>query len=174
MYALGDRRPVLEGDQHFLAPDATIIGSVRIADGVSVWFQAVIRGDNDCISIGARSNIQDGAILHTDPGIPLTIGRGVTVGHRAMLHGCTVGDHSLIGIGSTVLNHASLGEETLLAANALVTEDKTFPAGVLLMGAPAKVVRELEEEERAMLRNAADVYVAQGARYREHLASIKA
>ena len=165
IYALGDRHPVLEGDGHFIAPDATIVGSVRLRAAASVWFGCVLRGDNDWIEVGARSNIQDGSVLHTDPGIRLVVGDNVTVGHKVMLHGCTVGDGSLIGIGSTVLNGAAVGARSIVGAHSLVTEGKRFPDGVLILGSPARVVRELDDEELTMLSRTADVYVANAARY---------
>lgn len=165
IYALGDRQPILEGDSHFIAPNASVIGSVRLKAGASVWFNAVLRGDNDWIVVGENSNVQDGAILHTDPGIELHVGDNVTIGHRAMLHGCEVGDHSLIGIGSTLLNHSSIGENTVVGAHALIPEGKRFPDGVLLLGAPAKIVRELEPGEADKLKLSARVYTQQSARY---------
>lgn len=173
IHSLGERRPVLEGDGHFIAPDATVIGSVRLRAGSSVWFGAVLRGDNDWITIGANSNIQDGAVLHTDPGIELVVGDDVTVGHRAVLHGCRVGDGSLIGIGSTVLNHAVIGKDSVVGAHALVTEGKSFPDGVLLVGAPAVVARELDAAEIARLRDSAAVYAENSRRYRSDLAAIE-
>ena len=169
IYALGDRQPVFEGPPRFIAPTASIIGSVRLAEGVSVWFSAVIRGDNDWIVIEANSNIQDGAVLHTDPGIELSVGRNVTVGHRAMLHGCRIGDNSLIGIGSTVLNGATIGRNSVVGAHALVPEGKSFPDGVLLIGSPARVARELSDDEIARLRLSAAAYTRQSARYLEAL-----
>lgn len=128
-----------------------------------------MRGDNDWIEVGRESNIQDGCILHTDPGIPLTVGARVTVGHRVTLHGCDIGDGSLIGIGSTILNHASIGRNCIVGAESLITEGKTFPDGVLILGSPAKVVRELETEEIESLQAAAQIYVDNGKRYREML-----
>ena len=166
MYALDGRRPTLEGDGHWIAPDAHVIGDVTLRAQASVWFGCVLRGDVDRIVVGARTNIQDQSVLHTDAGIALTVGDDVTVGHKAMLHGCTVGDGSLIGIGATVLNHAVIGRESLVGAHALVTEGKAFPDGVLLMGAPAKVVRELSEDERRMLAASAAHYVTNAARFR--------
>ncbi len=168
--ALGDDCPVLEGNGHYVADDARVIGRVRLGPRTSVWFGATLRGDNDWIEIGADSNVQDGAILHTDPGLRLTVGERVTIGHRAVLHGCAVGDGSLVGIGATVLNGASIGRDCLLGANALVTGGKQFPDGVLIVGSPARVVRELEREERARLAESAAVYVANGARFRDGLA----
>jgi len=174
IYALGDDRPELAEAAHFIAPNATVIGKVRLAQGASIWFGAVLRGDNDWIHIGRDSNVQDGAILHTDPGMPLTVGAGVTVGHRAMLHGCTIGDGSLIGIGSTVLNRARIGRHCLLGAHALVTENKEFPDGVLILGAPARIARELSAEERQQLSAAADIYSKHSRHYRQSLQAIGA
>ena len=167
--ALGEREPVLEGDGHFIADNATIIGSVRLQDRASAWFNSVLRGDNDWIEVGERSNIQDGCVLHTDPGIALIIGAGVTIGHKAMLHGCTIGDNSLVGIGSTVLNGASIGRDSIVGAGALITENKAFPDGSLILGTPAKVARALSAEEIAKIAWSADVYVENAARYRQHL-----
>lgn len=165
LYRLGNRTPELHGQQHFIAPNASVIGSVILENNVSVWFNAVIRGDNEPIRIGANSNIQDGAVLHTDPGAPLTIGNNVTVGHLAMLHGCTIGDGSLIGINSVILNHAVIGRNCLIGANTLITEGKIIPDNSLVVGSPGKVLRTLDEEEiSAMHRNAAH-YVENLQRY---------
>ena len=172
IYKLGDREPVFEGDGHFVAPNASIVGSVTLKQGASVWFNAVLRGDNDLIQIGSNSNIQDGAVLHTDPGIALIIGDNVTVGHQAMLHGCTIGNNSLIGIGSTVLNNASIGNQCIVGAHSLITEDKSFPDGILILGSPAKVVRELTEQEIESLKSFADVYVRNGRRFLDQLQQI--
>jgi len=172
MQALGDRAPVLEGGGHFLADNASIIGSIRLKDQSSVWFHSVLRGDNDWLEVGERSNIQDGCILHTDPGIPLVIGNGVTVGHRVMLHGCRVGDNSLIGIGSTLLNGAAIGRNCIVGAHSLVTENKAFPDGSLILGSPARVARELSEEEIAHIGWSADIYVKNAQRFNEQLASV--
>lgn len=172
MQALGDRAPVLEGGGHFLADNASIIGSVRLKDQSSVWFHSVLRGDNDWLEVGERSNIQDGCILHTDPGIPLVIGNGVTVGHRVMLHGCRVGDNSLIGIGSTLLNGAAIGRNCIVGAHSLVTENKAFPDGSLILGSPARVARELSDEEIAHIGWSADIYVKNAQRFNEQLASV--
>lgn len=169
MYSLEDRAPILEGNKHFVADNTTIIGNVRLLSEASVWFNCVLRGDNDRIEIGERSNIQDGCVLHTDPGYPLIIGRGVTVGHKVMLHGCSIGDNSLIGIGSTVLNGATIGKNCLVGANALITEGKTFPDGSLILGVPAKIVRNLSDEEIASNMESAHHYVENAARYRSHL-----
>ena len=165
--ALGEREPVFEGDGHFVALSATIIGSVRLGDRSSVWFNCVLRGDNDWLHVGARSNIQDGSVLHTDAGIPLVIGEGVTVGHMSMLHGCTIGDNALIGIGATLLNGSRIGRDSIVGAHTLVTENKNFPDGSLILGSPAKVVRPLSGEEIESVRRSADHYVENAIRYRD-------
>ncbi|HUL92237.1 MAG TPA: gamma carbonic anhydrase family protein [Burkholderiales bacterium] len=169
IYTIGERKIALHGDEHFIADNATVIGSVILHDQSSVWYNAVIRGDSDTITIGERTNIQDAAVLHTDPGIPMTLGSNVSVGHMAMLHGCTVGDGSLIGIGAIILNRAVIGRSCLIGAGALIPEGKTFPDGVLVVGSPGKVVRELKPEERAGLLENADVYVRRSKLYREKL-----
>ncbi len=168
-FELGERRPVLDGSGHFIAENASVIGSVRLASESSVWFNCVLRGDNDWIEIGERSNVQDGSVLHTDPGLRLTVGRNVTIGHKVMLHGCTIGDSSLIGIGSTILNGATVGSDCVVGAHTLITENKSFPDGTLILGAPARVVRELTDEEKAMIARSADVYVANAKRFNEEL-----
>ena len=172
IYSLGSNEPELVGDGHFVAPDATIIGNVRLLPGVSVWFNCVLRGDNDWIEVGENSNVQDGCVLHTDPGIPLTIGRNVTIGHKAMLHGCTIGDNSLIGIGSTVMNRAIIGPNTIVGANSLVTEKQAFPDGSLVFGSPARVMRRLTDAEIESIAASATHYVENAARYREQLGVI--
>ena len=172
IYDLGDRTPVFEGDGHFIADNATIIGSVRLGASASVWFNCVLRGDNDWLVVGERSNIQDGSVLHTDPGIELVVGDGVTVGHKVMLHGCEIGSNSLIGIGSTVLNGAKIGKNCLVGAHALVTENKVFPDGSLILGAPASVVRELTDDELALIRRSADVYVDNAGRFSRSLSRL--
>lgn len=165
IYSLGDRRPVFEGEKHFIAESASIIGSVTLKKGASVWFNAVLRADNDSIEIGRNSNIQDGCVLHVDAGIPLKIGDNVTIGHQAMLHGCTIGNNSLIGIGCTVLNQAKIGSNCIVGANALITEGKEFPDGVLILGSPAKVSRELDAREIESNSNAADEYANNSRRF---------
>ena len=170
MHALGDRQPVLEGNDHYLADNATIIGSVRLKDASSVWFNCVLRGDNDWIEIGERSNIQDGSVLHTDPGLKLIVGNNVTVGHKVMLHGCTIGDNTLIGIGSTILNGARVGNDCIVGAHALITENKGFPDGSLILGAPARIARQLTPEEIKAIGQSADVYVANAKRFARDLA----
>ena len=169
IYTLGDRAPEFEGAGHFVADSASIIGSVRLKDKASIWFNCVLRGDNDWLVVGERSNIQDGSVLHTDPGIKLVVGDGVTVGHKVMLHGCEIGNDSLIGIGSTVLNGAKIGRNSLVGAHALITENKVFPDGSLILGAPASVVRELTDEEIALICRSADVYVDNAERFKRLL-----
>lgn len=169
IYTLGDRAPEFEGAGHFVADNATIIGNVRLKDKASIWFNCVLRGDNDWLIVGERSNIQDGCVLHTDPGIDLVVGDDVTVGHKVMLHGCQIGNNSLIGIGSTVLNGAKIGNNCIVGAHALVTENKEFPDGSLILGAPAKVVRQLSEDEIAHVRWSADVYVKNAERFNSDL-----
>ena len=169
-HSLGEVAPEFIGDGHFVAPNATVIGNVRLQPNSSVWFNTVIRGDNEPIEVGEGSNVQDGCILHTDPGYPLTIGTGVTVGHRVTLHGCTIGDNSLIGIGSTVLNGATIGNNCLVGAHALITEGKSFEDGTLILGSPAKVVRELTDEEIAGMKVSASRYVQNAARFASSLA----
>ncbi len=168
--SLGERRPQFDGTDYFVAHNATVIGSVRIGRGASIWFNVVIRGDNDWIEIGENSNIQDASVLHTDCGIRLQIGSNVTVGHRVMLHGCTIGDGSLIGIGSTVLNNARIGKNCLVGAHALITEDKVFPDGVLILGSPARTIRPLSADEFSLLQMAAGAYVENGRRFARELA----
>ena len=166
LYALDDKTPTLPGPGRFwVAPDAHVIGEVILGDEASVWFGAVIRGDNEPIRIGARSNIQEGAMLHADPGFPLAIGADVTVGHHAILHGCTVGDTALIGMGATLLNGARIGAQSIVGANALVTEGKEFPDCSLIVGAPAKVVRTLDPSVAERLRESAAHYVANWRRF---------
>ncbi len=171
IYKLGDRQPRLEGDGHFIAPTASVIGNVTLKQGASIWFSAVLRGDNDLIEIGVNSNIQDGAVLHTDPGIKLIVGDNVTVGHQVMLHGSTIGNNSLIGIGSTKLNRSSIGSNCIVGAHSLITEGKEFPDEVLILGSPAKVIRDLEAAELELLKFAADVYVQNSQRFLEELSS---
>lgn len=169
LFSLGERRPELRGDGHYIAPTACVVGSVVLEPESSVWFGAVVRGDNEPITIGPRSNVQDGAALHTDPGFPLVIGAGVTVGHQAMLHGCAIGDGSLIGIQAIVMNGAVIGRECIVGAGALVPEGKAIPDRSLVIGSPGKVVRSLTDEEAGRLRQAADVYVSKAHWYRNDL-----
>jgi len=152
----------------WVAGNATVLGKVTLAENASVWYGAVLRGDNDRITVGANSNVQDGSVLHTDNGVPLTIGANVTVGHQVTLHGCTIGDGSLIGIQSIVLNGAKIGRNCLVGAGSLVTEGKEFPDGVMIVGRPAKVVRELTPEQIAGLQRSATHYVQQAQRHAGH------
>jgi carbonic anhydrase/acetyltransferase-like protein (isoleucine patch superfamily) len=157
LYEFNGQRPEL-ADDAWVAPSADVIGDAHLGELASVWFGAVIRADNSPITVGARSNIQDGAMLHSDVGVPCTVGDDVTVGHHAILHGCTIGDRVLIGMGATVLNRAVIGEDCLVGAGALVTEGKVFPPGHLIVGSPAKAIRELDDATKAMLKLSAKVY----------------
>ncbi|ATR82014.1 gamma carbonic anhydrase family protein [Pseudomonas sp. FFUP_PS_473] len=172
-YRLGDLR-VEAHPQSWAAPTATLIGKVRLQAGASVWFGAVLRGDNELIDIGENSNVQDGTVMHTDMGSPLTIGKGVTIGHNAMLHGCTVGDYSLIGINAVILNGVRIGKHCIIGANALIPEGKEIPDGSLVMGSPGKVVRELTEAQMKMLEASAAHYVHNAQRYARDLAEQEA
>ena len=168
IYNLGDRKPVL-GREAWVAPNSTVIGDVILGDEASIWWNAVVRGDNDTISIGAGTNIQDGSVLHADEGVPLTLGDRVTVGHLVMLHGCTIGEESLIGIKSVLLNHAVIGRHCIIGANSLIPEGKVIPERSLVMGSPGKVVRQLSDDEVARLLLAAQGYVENARRYRAGL-----
>jgi len=169
IYSLGERRVELRGQHHFVAANAAVIGSVVLEENTSVWFNVVIRGDNDLITIGEGSNVQDGSVLHADPGIPLTLGRNVTVGHMAMLHGCTIGDGSLIGIRTVILNRAVIGKNCLIGAGSLIPEGKVIPDGSLVMGAPGRIVKTFTAEEIARFQKAAEHYVEKIARYARDL-----
>jgi carbonic anhydrase/acetyltransferase-like protein (isoleucine patch superfamily) len=171
LYKLGDDSPTIAMSA-YVAPSASIIGKTVLAEHSSVWFGATLRGDNETISIGVNSNVQDGAVLHTDPGFPLIVGAHVSVGHQAMLHGCMVGEGSLIGIQAVVLNASVIGRGCLVGSVALITERKVFADGTLILGAPAKAVRELTAEERANLLEVAAIYAARAAYYRSHLQPI--
>ena len=161
LYELRGQRPTRHAGA-WVAPSADVIGDVVLAEDVSVWFGAVIRGDNTTIPIGARSNVQEGAMLHSDPGSPLSVGEDCTIGHHAILHGCTIGDRVLIGMGAIVLNNAVIADDCIVGAGALVTEGKTFPAGSLIVGSPARAVRQLDDRAIAMLKVSAEHYVANG------------
>lgn len=172
-YALDGISPELPGvGRYWIAPDAAVIGRVKLENQASVWFGAVIRGDNESILIGENSNVQDGCVLHTDKGSPLAIGRNCTIGHKAMLHGCTIGDNSLIGMGATILNNAVIGRNCLIGANALVAEGKIIPDNSLVIGMPGKVVRELDAETIANLPKSAAGYVRNWKRFAAGLAVI--
>ncbi len=166
LYAVDGEFPEFEDQaSNWMAPDATIIGKVRIGKNAGIWFGVVIRGDNERILIGEDSNVQEHTVMHTDPGFPLTIGKGCTIGHRALLHGCTIGDNSLIGMGAIVLNGARIGNNCLVGAGALVTEGKEFPDNSLIVGSPAKAIRTLDAAAEARLRQSAAHYVANGRRF---------
>lgn len=164
-YSLDGKTVTLLGGGHFIAPTAAVIGDVTLHENASVWFSCVLRGDAERIEIGAGSNIQDGAVLHADPGFPMTVGEKVTVGHNAMLHGCSIGDGSLVGIGAIVLNGARVGRRCLIGANALVTEGMEIPDGSLVLGVPAKVKAILSEEQQAALEANSEHYIANSARF---------
>lgn len=169
LYSLGECEVDVRGGDWFVADGAVVVGRVRLENNASVWFNAVLRGDHELITVGENSNVQDGSVLHTDPGRPLTIGRNVTVGHRAVLHGCDVGDGSLIGINAVVLNGARIGSGCLIGANSLITENKVIPDGSLAMGSPAKVVGALDDGQRAALLESAAGYVENFKRFKREM-----
>ena len=172
IYSLGERKPEFRGDDYWIADNATIIGSVILQNNVSIWFNAVLRGDNEPVSIGENSNVQDGVVLHTDiDGTPVIIGEGVTVGHQAMLHGCEIGNNSLVGINAVILDAAKIGRNCLIGANTLITAGKEIPDGSLVMGSPGKVVRQLSKEEIDELEQSAIHYVENFKRYKAGLRS---
>ena len=173
IYALGDVTPVFpETGNYWVAPDAQVMGNIVLKENASIWFGSVLRGDNDLIIIGENSNVQDGAVMHTDIGFPLTLGANVTVGHQAMLHGCTVGDNSLIGIGATVLNGAKIGQNCLIGAHALVGEGKEIPDNSMVLGMPGKIVRELGADNEKMLVASAKFYVENWKRFKKTLKEV--
>jgi carbonic anhydrase/acetyltransferase-like protein (isoleucine patch superfamily) len=171
LYRLGDITPQIDPSA-WIADNATVIGNVILGPGANIWFGAVLRGDNEPIVLGPGCNVQEGAVLHTDPGFPLTLGQSVTVGHQAMLHGCTVGEGALIGIQAVVMNGARIGRESIVGAGALVTEGKAFDDGSMILGSPAKATRALTAEQRAALWGIAQRYVARGQRYRDTLVRV--
>ncbi|GAC32793.1 gamma carbonic anhydrase family protein [Paraglaciecola polaris] len=164
LYSLGDDR-VSVGKNVFIAPGSHVMGKVILADNSSVWFNAVLRGDCDVITIGVGSNVQDGSVLHTDFDVPLTVGKGVTIGHKVMLHGCEIGDFTLIGINSVVLNGAKIGKHCVIGANSLVTENMVIPDGSLVMGSPAKVIKAIPDEQNKMLEASGQHYVDNAKRF---------
>ena len=168
LYQLGEHRPQMDGD-YWVADNASVMGRVRLMNNASVWFNVVVRGDNDQITIGEGSNVQDGCVLHTDPGFPLTIGAHVTVGHKVMLHGCDIGEGSLIGINAVVLNGAKIGKNCLIGANALVTEGAEIPDNSMVLGSPGKVVRTLTAEQGQAIRIGAAHYVENAQRFKREL-----
>lgn len=168
IYSIEDKTPSIASDA-WVAPDATVIGDVELGSKSSIWFGAVIRAENDRVVVGEGSNIQDGSVIHIDPGYPLMLERHVTVGHKVMLHGCTVREQSLIGIGSILLNGCVIGKNSLVGANTLIPEGKEYPDGVLILGSPGKVVRELTEEQQQGLMRAAEHYISNAEHYRKNL-----
>ena len=172
IFALDGIAPELPGEDWWVAPGATVIGNVRLLKNASVWFGATVRGDTDRIVIGENSNVQDGSVLHADPGSPLTIGAHVTVGHLVMLHGCTIGDGTLVGIGSIILNRTKIGKNCLIGANTFIGEDKEIPDNSMVLGAPGRVVREIDQRMAAVLKHSADHYVDNWRRYKAGLKAV--
>jgi carbonic anhydrase/acetyltransferase-like protein (isoleucine patch superfamily) len=172
LFSIGQRRPELRGEHHFIAYDATLVGDIVLESNVGVWFKVVIRAENDRVSIGEGCNIQDGSVLHVDPGYPMSLARRVTIGHKVMLHGCTVGEGTLIGINSVVMNGARIGKHSLIGANTLIAEGKEIPDGVLVLGSPGKVVRELKQEEKDYLLGIAQGYVERALWYKRDFREI--
>ena len=174
LYELDGIKPKLPASgRYWIAPDAAVIGKVELAEEASIWFQAVLRGDNEYITLGKRSNVQDGCILHTDPGFPLTIGARCTIGHRAILHGCTIGDGALVGMGATVLNGARIGADSIVGAGALVTEGKEFPPRSLIVGAPARAIRTLDDKGVQMAHFGAEAYFMRWQQFAKGLKEIR-
>jgi carbonic anhydrase/acetyltransferase-like protein (isoleucine patch superfamily) len=169
LFSIGERRVELRGEHHFIAPGASLIGSIVLEENVNVWFNVVIRADNDRVSIGEGCNIQDGSVLHVDPGYPMNLARRVTIGHKVMLHGCSVGEGALIGINSVVMNGARIGAHSLIGANTLIAEGKEIPEGVLVLGSPGKIVRELRQQEKDFLLQIAQGYIDRSRFYRDNL-----
>lgn len=172
LFSIGERRVELRGAHHYVAYDATVVGSVILEADVNIWFKVVIRAENDQVTIGEGTNVQDGSVLHVDPGYPMRLGHNVTIGHKAMLHGCTIGDGTLVGINSVVMNGARIGKHSLIGANTLIAEGKEIPDGVLVLGSPGKVVRELKQEEMDYLLGIARGYVDRSKYYKENLKQI--
>jgi carbonic anhydrase/acetyltransferase-like protein (isoleucine patch superfamily) len=172
LYELDGKRPVCDPSKSWVADSAAVIGDVVLEEDASVWFGATVRGDNDRIHIGRGSNVQDGSVLHVDPGIPLTIGAEVTIGHLVMLHGCTIGDGTLVGIGAVVLNGAKIGENCLIGANALITEGKEIPPRSVVMGAPGKIVREVSDDDLKRIRQGVRSYIERMRLYRDRLKAV--
>ena len=172
-YTLGNQVPKTASDNFWIAPSATVIGDVTLGDNVSVWWGSVLRGDNDPMAIGDNCNVQDGCVLHTDPGFPLTVGNNVSVGHMVMLHGCTIGEGSLIGINSVILNGAKIGKNCLIGAKALISEGKEIPDNSLVLGAPGRVIRDISDDQRDLMAHIIQSYVARWQRYKKELKPIE-
>jgi carbonic anhydrase/acetyltransferase-like protein (isoleucine patch superfamily) len=172
LFSIGERRAELRGEHHFIAYDATLVGSIVLESNVNVWFKVVIRADNDQVTLGEGCNIQDGAVLHVDPGYPMSLARRVTIGHKVMLHGCTIGEGTLVGINSVVMNGARIGKNTLIGANTLIAEGKEIPEGVLVLGSPGKVVRDLKQEEKDYLYQIAQGYIDRSLWYKKEFREI--
>jgi len=168
-YTLGDRAVTTDDDNYFIAPNAAVIGDVTLRRDASVWFGATLRGDNEPILIGEGSNVQDGAVLHTDPGFPIVLGKNISIGHMVMIHGCMIGDDTLIGIGSIILNGAKIGRNCLIGANTLITEGKEIPDSSVVMGSPGKVIREATERDLSLIAAAAKSYQRRYRVYRDSL-----
>ena len=169
LFSIGERRVELRGAHHFVAYDASLIGSIVLEDNVNVWFKVVMRADNDEIHVGEGCNIQDGSVLHVDPGFPMRLAPRVTIGHKVMLHGCTIGEGTLVGINSVVMNGARIGRNSLIGANSLIAEGKEIPEGVLVLGSPGKVVRDLKQAEKDYLLSIAQGYIDRSRFYKENL-----
>ena len=172
IFSIGDRTPRLIGGHHYIAHDATLVGDITLENNANIWFQVVIRAENDRVHIGENCNIQDGSVLHVDPGYPLVLAKDVSIGHKVMLHGCTVGEGTLIGINSVVMNGAKIGRGALIGANTLIAEGKEIPDGVLVVGSPGRVVRELKQEDRDYLLKIAQGYVDRSLFYKRELKQI--
>lgn len=169
IYTLKNRKLLTNGEDFWVAPTASVIGSVELGKDVGIWFGAVLRGDNDPIIIGANSNVQDNTVCHTDPGIPVKIGKGVTIGHTVILHSCEIGDNSLIGMGATILNNVKIGSNCIIGANTLITEGKVIPENSVVIGSPGKVVRATTDKEKMMIKDNADHYVSNWKRFKGEL-----
>lgn len=169
LYALNGERPLVDSNDVYIAPNAAVIGRVKIAQGASIWFGATLRGDTELIDIGCCSNVQDGCVFHTDPGSPLTLGADVTVGHNVTLHGCRIAPRTIIGMGAIILNNAVVSSDCIVAAGALIPEGKTFPAGSLILGSPAKVVRLLTPEEKQTILKSSTIYQQKALRFKQYL-----
>ena len=173
IYGLGEKKITTDGENFWIAPNAAVIGSVILKKNANIWFNTTLRGDNDPIIVGENSNIQDGSVCHTDDGMPLTIGNNVTVGHKVILHSCTIGDNSLIGMGSTILNNAKIGNNCLVGANTLITEGKVFPDNSMIVGSPGKFKRELTEQEIQIINLSALHYVENMKRFKNQLSNLE-